>query len=228
MEQINRWRSYGFIFIMIAPVQYIIVGIIAMYFYSGGTLYNTSNPGFYLWGNYFSDLGRLVALSGRSNFISFMIFTPAALVFSISFIPFVILMPQFFNKNKKQYRIATFGSIAGIFAAIFLILTILTPWDIYGDIHLVFATLFNISGSFIAFFYFIVIMKDNNYPKIYGIGYLFLLILAIIYITLTFATVQLPAYEKIIIQATYQKFSQYSFLVCYFLQGYIGFKLYSK
>ncbi|TFF99644.1 MAG: hypothetical protein EU542_08860 [Promethearchaeota archaeon] len=222
MENINKWRYFGFSFVMIAPIQYFIIGLIAMFFYSGGTLYNSSQPGFTFWGNYFSDLGRLIALSGKSNLISFIIFTPSALFFSISFIPFIILMPSFFNRQNK---VAKLGSIAGIFAAIFLIITILTPWDLFGNIHLLFATLFNFAGSFIALFYFIAILKEEHFPNKYGLAYLILLILAIIYIILTFLISHLPINEKVIIQASYQKISQYSFLICYFLQGYKGFRL---
>ncbi|TFF85892.1 MAG: hypothetical protein EU518_00305 [Promethearchaeota archaeon] len=225
MENINKWRYFGFSFVMIAPIQYCIFGLIAMYFYSGGTLYNSSQPGFTFWGNYFSDLGRIIALSGESNLISFIIFTPSALLFSVSFIPFIILMPNFFNRHNNQYNIAKLGSLAGIFAVIFLIITILTPWDIFGNIHLLFATLFNFAGSFIALFYFIAILKEENFPNRYGVAYLILLILAIIYIILTFSTYHLPINEKVIIQASYQKISQYSFLICYFLQGYKGFRL---
>lgn len=225
MENKNKWSFIGFVFIMIAPLQYFILGLIAMNFYSGGTLYNSSNPGFYFWGNYFSDLGRLEALSGNSNLISFFIFTSSALIFSLSFIPFIFLMPRFFKANKNQYFIAIFGSIGGILAAMFLTLTILTPWDIFGDIHLLFATLFNLSGAFIAFFYFIAIMRNDNFPRFNGFAYLLLLFLAVIYIILTFSINQLPLYKRVIIQASYQKISQYSFLICYFFQGYIGYKL---
>ncbi|MGM0470401.1 MAG: hypothetical protein ACQERB_16575, partial [Promethearchaeati archaeon] len=66
---------------------------------------------------------------------------------------------------------------------------------------------------------------EENFPNRYGVAYLILLILAIIYIILTFSTYHLPINEKVIIQASYQKISQYSFLICYFLQGYKGFRL---
>jgi len=225
MEIIDKWRFFGFSFVMVAPIQYLIVGFIAMYFYSGGTLYNFSQPGFTFWGNYFSDLGRIVALSGESNLVSFIIFTPSALIFSFSFIPFILLMPSFFKTHRNYHVIAKLGSIAGMFATIFLIITILTPWDIFGNIHLLFATLFNIAGCFISLFYFIAIIKEESFPNLYGITFLILLILAIIYILLTFTTTHLPINEKVILQASYQKISQYSLLFCYFLQGYKGFRL---
>ncbi|TXT66735.1 MAG: conserved membrane protein of unknown function [Promethearchaeota archaeon] len=225
LKFINNWDSLGFIFAMIAPIQYFIVGLISMCFYPGGTLYDATSPGFYIWGNYFSDLGRTIALSGESNLISFIIFTPAALIFSVSFIPFIFLMPKFFEVDENQHKIALAGSFAGIFAAGFLILTILTPWDIFGNIHMLFATLFNLSGSIFAFFYFIAVMKNKEFPNIYGYAYLFLLIAAVIYIILTFSTSLLPVSDKVIIQASYQKLSQYSFLFCYFLQSYKGYRL---
>jgi hypothetical protein len=151
--------------------------------------------------------------------------TQVALIFSVSFIPFIFLLPKFFEDDDYQHNIALSGSFAGIFAAGFLILTILTPWDIFGNIHMLFATLFNLSGSIFAFFYFIVVLKNKEFPKIYGYEYLSLLLAAVINIILTFSTSFLPISDKVIIQASYQKLSQYSFLLCYFLQSYKGYEL---
>ncbi|MBD3195973.1 MAG: hypothetical protein GF317_13005 [Candidatus Lokiarchaeota archaeon] len=222
---ITNWKKPLIIAFTLSPIQYIILTSIAMFFYAGGTISDPSNQGFFFWGNFFSDLGRLVAPSGNSNLISFVIFTISALFLSIMLAIFVLLFPKFFSNKEPSYKFIILGTISGVSATIFLLLTVLTPWDVFNDIHLVFATLFNISGIFVAIFFAIGIRKNKNYPNFYGNIYLLLVLLAIIYVGLTFAAPLFSTSEKVIIQASYQKISQYTMMICFVIQGYGVFKL---
>ncbi|MBY9008099.1 MAG: hypothetical protein KGD63_15265 [Candidatus Lokiarchaeota archaeon] len=223
----KKWQNYAFIFIIIAPIQYIILSSIAMIFYSGGTLNNHLSLGYNFWNNFFSDLGRFIALSGQPNYISFTIFTISALIMSISLIPFIISLYKLFQDKNKENNYIIFGSIFGLCAAFFLILTVLTPWDLFLGIHLVFSNLFNFCGAIAAFFYFMGIIINKKYSNIYGLLFLLLLILAFTYIFLSLITSEFFNEDKILIQASYQKISQYTFLLCYCVQGFgaIEYKL---
>jgi len=107
----KNWIIFASLFIIFGPVQYIILTAVAMLFYAGGTLINPFSPGYYFWGNFFSDLGRIIALSGAPNNISFVIFTITALILSISFIPFAFTITSFFKSDRKLYLIARVGSL---------------------------------------------------------------------------------------------------------------------
>jgi len=53
---------------------FIVLNIIAILSYSGGTFHNSLNPGYSFTRNFLSDLGRTVSFSGEVNFLSAQLF----------------------------------------------------------------------------------------------------------------------------------------------------------
>ncbi|MFW9949594.1 MAG: hypothetical protein ACFFKA_05660 [Candidatus Thorarchaeota archaeon] len=225
MKLIKNWKLFASLFIIFGPTQYIILTAVAMLFYAGGTMINPLSPGYYFWGNFFSDLGRVIALSGAPNVISFTIFTITAIILSLSFIPFAFVISSYFKSNKNQYLVARIGSLICLTSIVFLIGTILTPWDLFDKLHLMFANLFNLTGVLGIIFFTIAVLYNKDYPNLYGFVYIALLIIAVIY---TIVLVSIPksiTLDGLIIQASMQKVSQYSFLLCFLIQGYGAWKL---
>ena len=101
MKLIKNWKLFASLFIIFGPAQYIILTAVAMLFYAGGTMIDPLSPGYYFWGNFFSDLGRVIALSGAPNVVSFTIFTITASILSFSFIPFAFIISSYFRSDKK-------------------------------------------------------------------------------------------------------------------------------
>lgn len=224
MKNSKNWKKFASLFIIFGPVQYVIFTAVAMIFYAGGTIVNPLSLGYDFWGNFFSDLGRVTALSGASNFISFTIFTITALILSFSFIPFAYALPTFFKIDKKLYLITRIGSLICLISIFFLIATILTPWDIFSTTHLMFANLFNITGAIGVIFFAVAVLYNKNYPNIYALTYGVLLIIAIIYAIVLVVLPKSITPEGLTIQASMQKISQYSFLFCFLIQGYGAWK----
>ncbi|MFX0048256.1 MAG: hypothetical protein ACFE8G_08800 [Candidatus Hermodarchaeota archaeon] len=225
MKLIKNWKLFASLLIIFGPAQYIVLTAIAMVFYAGGTMIDPLSQGYYFWGNFFSDLGRVIALSGAPNIVSFTIFTITALTLSFSFIPFVFVISSYFKSDKRQYIIARIGSLISLISSVFLVATILTPWDIFDRTHLMFANLFNITGILGIVFFTIAVLYNKDYPNLYGFVYIALLTVAVIY---TLVLVSLPktiTLDGLIIQASMQKVSQYSFLLCFLIQGYGAWKL---
>ena len=225
MKKLKNWKIFASLFIIFGPSQYIIFTAVAMLFYAGGTLINPLSPGYFFWGNFFSDLGRVIALSGVPNNISFVIFTITALILSFSFIPFAFAITSFFKNDRKLYIVVRIGALVCLSSIFFLMGTVLTPWDIFSNTHLIFANLFNITGVLGIIFFTIAVFYNKDYPNRYGFVYIVLLIVGIIY---TIVLVSLPksiTLDGLIIQASMQKISQYSFLSCFLIQGYGAWKL---
>ncbi len=225
LKIIKNWKLFASLFIIFGPAQYIILTAVAMLFYAGGTMINPLSPGYYFWGNFFSDLGRVIALSGAPNVVSFTIFTTTAIILSISFIPFAFVISSYFKSNKKQYLVARIGSLICLTSIVFLIGTILTPWDIFDRTHLMFANLFNLTGVLGIVFFTIAVLYNKNYPNLYGFVYIALLIIAVIYTIVLVSIPKAITLDGLILQASMQKFSQYSFLLCFLIQGYGAWKL---
>ncbi|MFW9949297.1 MAG: hypothetical protein ACFFKA_04125 [Candidatus Thorarchaeota archaeon] len=221
---LKSWRKNAFLLMVIGPIQYITLTAIAMIFYAGGTLTDPSSPGYFFWGNFFSDLGRLIALSGNSNIISYTIFTISALILSFTFVPFSFAIPGFFKNDKKQFLLSKIGSILGMISISFFIGGIFTPWDVFDTTHLLFSNLFNLTGVLVILFYTIAIIFNRNYPNTYAYIYIALFMFAIFY---TIVLLNLPksiSTEGIIIQASFQKVVHYLFLICFLIQGYGAWK----
>ena len=225
MKKPKNWKILASLFIIFGPAQYIVLTAVAMLFYAGGTLINPLSQGYYFWGNFFSDLGRVIALSGAPNNISFVIFTVTALILSASFIPFAFAITSFFKSDRRLYLVVRIGSLICLSSVVFLIGTILTPWDIFSSTHLLFANLFNLTGVLGIIFFTIAVLYNKDYPNRYGFVYIALLIIGITY---TIVLVSIPksiTLDGLIIQASMQKISQYSFLICFLIQGYGAWKL---
>jgi hypothetical protein len=221
----KNWKIFASLFIVFGPVQYIVLTGVAMLFYAGGTLINPFSPGYYFWGNFFSDLGRVIALSGAPNNISFVIFTTTALILSISFIPFAFAITSFFKSYSKLYLLVRIGSLVCLSSIVFMIGTILTPWDIFAQTHLIFANLFNITGVIGIIFFAIAVLYNKDYPNQYAFVYIALLIVGITYTIVLISIPKSITLDGLIIQASMQKLSQYSFLVCFLIQGFGAWKL---
>lgn len=225
LKLIKNWKLFASLFIIFGPAQYIILTAVAMLFYAGGTMIDPLSPGYYFWGNFFSDLGRVIALSGAPNVVSFTIFTITATLLSLSFIPFAFVISSYFKSDKKQYLVARIGSLICLTSIIFLIASILTPWDVFDRMHLMFANLFNITGVLGIVFFTIAVLYNKDYPNLYGFVYIALLIIAVIYTIVLISIPKSITVDGLIIQASMQKFSQYSFLLCFLIQGYGAWKL---
>ncbi|NVM18255.1 MAG: hypothetical protein HWN80_11115 [Candidatus Lokiarchaeota archaeon] len=225
MKLIKNWKLFASLFIIFGPAQYIVLTAVAMLFYAGGTMINPLSPGYFFWGNFFSDLGRVIALSGAPNVVSFTIFTITAIILSLSFIPFALVISSYFKSNKTQYLVARIGSLICLTSIIFLIGTILTPWDIFDRTHLMFANLFNLTGLLGIVFFTIAVLYNKDYPNLYGFVYIALLVIAVIYTIVLISIPKAITLDGLILQASMQKFSQYSFLLCFLIQGYGAWKL---
>lgn len=95
----KNWREWAFLFRMFGAVQVVILTRVAMFFYAGGTAINPNAPGYTFWANFFSDLGRTRAWSGRENTISHIIFTITWIVWFISGIIMFLAFYFFFYRR---------------------------------------------------------------------------------------------------------------------------------
>ncbi|MFX0057545.1 MAG: hypothetical protein ACFE8J_04520 [Candidatus Heimdallarchaeota archaeon] len=221
----KNWKEWAYIFIMIGPLQYIIFTGIAMIFYTGGILTNPNTTGYSFWQNFFSDLGRTVALSGRSNIISFSIFTISALILVFSLAFYIIAMQFFFKNNHFLYKLSRINTILGLIAGFFMFCVVLTPWNLFPTIHIIFSRLFSLTSLFVLIIFSFIIIKNEDYPNLYSYVYLIIIFFALIYTLITVFGPSMVTSEGLFLQATAQKFSQYSWLNCFIFQGYGSIKL---
>ena len=219
--KINNWREFAFLFVIIGMIQYLIFTTVAMFFYTGGTLVDSSTRGYSFFSNFFSDLGRTRALSGKSNLTSYLIFTISGSIMGVSLIPFSIAIPHFFKDTNRDKRLSIIGSIFAILTSILmLIVVILLPWDIYYYEHILVVMLYALTGLVAVILFSIVLYSNKEYPNQYAYVLMAYAILFIIYTVVLFIGPDMTTPDGLIFQATTQKIMTYVFIVCFVIQGY--------
>ena len=92
---------------------FVILNIIAMLCYSGGTYLDHLNPGYSFAGNFLSDLGRTMSFSGEVNFLSSQLFNMALILSGGIFAAFYFRVHKVFAA-ENQHTLALIGSFFGV------------------------------------------------------------------------------------------------------------------
>lgn len=222
---LKNWREWGYFLVMMIPIQYAILISTSMFFYAGGSLYDPNSQGYSFWTNYLSDLGRTKGYSGKSNTISCVLFTLAYLLFGILLIPFLLAVPHFFTETRKERRLSIMGTFFGILSAMTLIGIAFTPWDIYTDVHGIFAGIQPITVILGLILYSIVMYQNKAYPNRYAFAFIVLTGIWIFSIVIPLLVLNQDTMEVLVILVTIQKITTFSTLICLFIQGYGAWKL---
>jgi len=224
--KIKNWREFSFLLLIICIIQFLILTTIAMFFYPGGNMINPNTQGYSFFENFISDLGRTKSISGKPNIISLILYTIAGVAFSISLILFVLALRDLFKNNVKTILIANFIIILGIISAIFMLVGYLTPWDIYGSTHVLCGLIFTATGLITLLLYAIAIIFKEQYSNRMALILLFVFCFAFInLLVITFLKYSANSIESLIFQVTLQKFTMYSFIICFLIQGFYLLKL---
>jgi hypothetical membrane protein len=180
-KYLNPWLTIYPQFIL---KLFILLNIIAIFCYPGGTYINHSTLGYSITQNFLSDLGRTISFSGEINFLSSQLFNMSLIMAGTIFIFFYVNLRKIFKSNNQK-TVAFIGSIFGILGGFSLIGVGLTPSNLYLDLHIIFATwlfrFFLISSISYSFIIFI----DKIFPNKYAGGYLFFTLSILLYILIS-------------------------------------------
>ncbi|MHA1488132.1 MAG: hypothetical protein ACTSRI_00340 [Promethearchaeota archaeon] len=225
---LKNWRQWAYILNMIGCIQFIFFTFIGMLFYAGGTYIDPTIPGYSFFSNYFSDIGRTVAYSGEPNTVSFICFSIAFFMVGVLLIPSFLAFPHFFRESSIKKLISIFGTIIGIFTTFCLSGISFAPSDVNGSAHGWFVLAGFSSGFFVSLIYSLVIFLNKDYPRRYGLNFLFFTASLGVYLILLFFGPSSKSVEGLIINVTGQKFILYIFATCLFFHGWGAWKQESK
>ena len=158
---------------------FVILNIIAMYFYSGGNMNNYTQVGYSFMNNFFSDLGMTVSHSGNSNIFSSIFF--ALSLFSIG-ITFALLFYSVNNIFYKYQILSTIGTLFGLFGSICYIGVALTPSNLFIDAHIFFAHWIFRSLFISSMIYSFLIFKTEGFENKYAYGFITFALIVLLYI----------------------------------------------
>ncbi|SVA44333.1 uncharacterized protein METZ01_LOCUS97187 [marine metagenome] len=161
---------------------FILLIILAMFLYPGGTYRDANTEGYILSQNFLSDLGRWSAWNGDQNFYSSFFFSFSFLMVGMVFSIYYWQLPSLFYNDQKVHLFSRIGSVAGILGGIFLVGVGLTPSDIVLGPHNFFATWFIRFFLVSALCYIVVFYRSTVTEAKYGLGYVFFAFLIAVYI----------------------------------------------
>ena len=222
---LQKYSSKIYFFGMICVSMFIVLTILAMLVYAGGTIDNPSKPGYSFFENFFSDLGLTTSHSGQSNTLAFVLFSFSALCMGIELVAFYLVWHNLFSEDDLSHKISISGSVLGIIAGIGFIGVSLTPYDLLLNEH-VLSVRIGFFFSFLAtILYTIVLFRNQSYSKKYAYLFLTLAVLSCLYLILLFFGPSTATINGLVMQVTGQKIIIYSMGICYFIQGYGAWKL---
>ncbi|MBF0443692.1 MAG: hypothetical protein HQK54_17425 [Oligoflexales bacterium] len=198
-------------------ILFLILTLMAMYIYSGGTKFNPSEAGYDFARNFFSDLGRYQTFAGQSNFISMILFSVAAGSAAIGQFLFFLATPTLFTKARGLART---GSFFGLCASLCYLGIALTPADILFVPHYTFVRLAFSLFLPASVFYGMAILRSDHYPGIYAAVFLIFTLILAAYLTLLFFGPGIKTPEGLLIQVVGQKIIVYSQVICMAVQVY--------
>lgn len=171
---------------MFGIIQFIILSIIAMIVFPGGTREDALIEGYSFSFNKFSDLGMWETYSGEPKLASFLLFNLGLIVCGLSMLPYVIFSAKYFISQDFPKFLVISGAFAGVVASLGFVGVGVTPRDVLYDYH----HLAEIS-AFLAIFimsliYMLFIFRDKDYPNKYTIVYLICVVSQFLYLFVVF------------------------------------------
>lgn len=155
-------------FAIFAGIQYVVLTIVAMFLYPGGTHRNAETIGYRFTENFLSDLGRLTTFGGENKIVTCIMYFWVLLAIGASTILMFTILRYIFREKKWTRILSIFMAITGIFAGLGLFGIGCAPSDFLYDIHMFF-----VFASFILLFIslfslMICIYGTDRYPNLYA------------------------------------------------------------
>ena len=227
----NNLKQWGLFAPIIGTTLFFILTIIAMFTFAGGTAFDHASLGYSFFNNFFSDLGMVTAYNGESNMVSSTLFLLGATFCGLSMMPYFVIIPSLFKKNKVNYILMIIGSILGFIAAIGYIGIGFTPWDKSEaslSAHMFFVYLAFPMTLPVVICYVTAFLREEKFPRMLSYEYITLGVILAVYLYLLFFGPSSGTETGRIIQVVGQKMIVYAEIITFWIQGYITSKYFKR
>lgn len=202
----------------VACGQFVVLTLVAMLVYAGGTGDDRTASGYTFLSNYFSDLGMTVAYSGRSNSLSAILFFVALSVAGFGLILYFWQAPHLMSRVPAGKTLSRIGSFFGIIAGLGYIGVALTPANLLLTPHVLFVQIAFLSFEIAALFYIFAIFADGHYPRQMAIVYIIFALALAAYLVLIFGNFDFGD-KRLTINVTGQKLIVYAAIITMLIQA---------
>ncbi len=217
--QKRNWQKLFFQFGVFGTLQFLVLTVLAMLIYPGGTIHHPEYEQYNFLYNYFSDLGRTFTFDGSTNWMSHLLFSTTLTISGVCLILFFIALPGLFKSNSAKAMIFM-ASFFGIIAGACYIGIANVPWNIDLRLHRTWVYRGFISFLIMTVFYSAAILAEQNYPNRYAKAFgVFAIILGIQIVIMIFGPRAYRSNEGLFIQAVAQKVVVYSEILVMLFQA---------
>lgn len=205
---LDRQRLLGWV--VAGSAQFVVLTLVAMLAYPGGTVTDPTTVGYSFFRNFFSDLGRTVNPLGTPNTVSAILFAIALALAGLALALFFAVMPSFLWRSRAARVPGLFGSLCGILSGLSFVGVACTPANLLLPVHKTF-----VQVAFLCFFAAVLgvvaaILLAEDYPWRYVTVFVVFALLLAGYLWLLFFGPDLDSSQGLIIQATGQKVIAYA------------------
>ena len=210
-------------------ITFVLLNLISMWIYPGGTYQNPEFETYMFTQNYFSDLGRTVAMDETPNFFASFIFNNSLLMIGILFGLFYFHLPTLFIKNKTAYNFSRIASIIAITSGIAFAGVGFTPSDLYLDEHMFFVRWAFRSFLIVALLFIIAIYKAPEWKNRYALIYIvFALVLFSYLLIMDFGPNGKDTMDGLVTQVVAQKTIVFAFVVSIYFKSKGALEVFSN
>ena len=213
------WHRNAFLWVAVGCVLFVVLTVVAMWFYPGGTIADPTSRGYSFFTNFFSELGLTRTHSGGSNTVSFILFFVALTLAGAGLALFFVVFRSFFAQSRLTRALSTVGSVFGILSGICFIGVACTPANLLPVLHGQF-----VMWAFEAFpaaviLYAIAILLHKSYPKHFAVVFIAFAALLVLYLVLLMRGPGFATPQGLMIQATGQKAIVYASILSILIQS---------
>ncbi len=198
---------------------FVLLTIIAMFTYTGGTFEDPSARGYSFTHNFLSNLGTLTAESGRPNWISASLFFISLAAAGACLVIFFVIFRRFFTHSRTQRVLSLVGSILGVLAGISFMGIAFSPADVARAPHIQFVMWAFRLFPLAVLCYLPVMFLDRSYPRLYAWVFAIFCLVLIGYFLLLTNGPNITSPQGLVIQVVGQKIVSYASIVSIFIQS---------
>lgn len=206
--------------VMAACFLFLVLTILAMFFYPGGTRSNPDTQGYHFFENFFSEMGLTQTYAGETNTVSFTLFTVGLALAGTALALYFCIAPSLFWELRITRISSLIGSTFGFISGLSFMGVAFTPANLYLVPHRLFVQLAFVAFFVAVIFYTLAIFLYRSYPNLYAWVYISFGVLLGSYIWLFFFGPATTTPNGLLIQVTGQKIIAYAAILCMFIQAY--------
>jgi hypothetical membrane protein len=214
--------------IAIGCAIFVVLTLIAMLTYAGGSVDDNTASGYSFTHNFLSNLGMVTALSGKPNWVSAVLFFLSLGTAGVCLVIFFVIFPRFFQDTRLQRILSMTGSTLGVLAGISFIGIAFSPADLARPVHVQFVMWAFRLFPLAVLCYIPVMFLNKHYPKPYAwVFTVFCLMLIGYYLLLTNGP-SFSSPEGLVIQVVGQKVISYASIISIFIQSLGAYRFLGK